>query len=153
MRPHGGLRREGAHQLLVRFLLPRLALHLPLGVVPGLLVVALPFEVVRQAAKRPEHPPADLLALQGQPLFEGRAVGQGEALEKVSLAPWDRGLEHVWVTPSDQRLERSHVQPMVAEGVELQAVVRDQQERRVGRGSPGGEPPRSPMAWRRLDRA
>ena len=137
--------REHAHQLLVRLLLPRLALDLPLGVVPGLFVVTLSLEVIRQAAQRLEHLPVDLLALQGQPFLEGCAVGHGKPLEEVPWTQIDCGLERARVALVDQRLERSHVQPVVAEGVELQGVVGDQQEGRVGA--------RSPMAWRRLDRA
>ena len=76
---------EHAHQLLVGLFLPRLALDLPLGVMPGLFVVALPLEVIRQAAQRVEHPPVDLLALQGQPFLEGCAVGHGKPLKEV---PW-----------------------------------------------------------------
>ncbi len=87
LRQGGGalaIARQQAHQALLAAFLPGVELHQALGMGQSALQLALLFEVIAQVFQQRQGVAAQRFALQQQPVFEVRTVGQVEAGEEVA---------------------------------------------------------------------
>ena len=80
---------QGAHDLPMGFLAPRIEFQLALGIAQRLSVFAAPIEMLGQVIQRIEHFTMQAFALDQRPLFKGFAAALHELREKIAAIQLD----------------------------------------------------------------